>query len=342
MGQTFHRRNLGVALITLSLGITTAGAQRLPPQPSAATPACGTSATNTITFSRIPHSFQPVANSVLFRIDHLMMDLDGAPTTYGFRDQGIDGICNGLASYKAAPICRSNVRAPGCYDACHQALKDWNTQKRTPEAAKQAFCSVGLGSGCGPTFSVALQSPATEVNGYFVSSTSLHYREPAGQSRSAWLQTQDSQLDALRIPYFSLPPQMRSNYGIELGDVGAIVRTDRPDQPPVFFIMGDGGSGKSIGEVSGYVRQRLSLLPALPMRMETSAFSEQVDRVVAPSPPPVAVAVFPHTNLLVPGTKSLVDLMPDTIGGWIETRAKSALAELGGAERLLACAPKWQ
>ena len=241
MGHTFHRRNVGIALITLYLGITTAGAQRLPPRPNAATPACGTSATNTITFSRIPHSFQSVANSVLFRIDHLVMDLDGAPTTYGFRDQGIDGICNGLASYKAAPICRSNVRAPGCYDACHQVLMDWNTQKRTPEAAKQAFCSVGLGSGCGPTFSVALQSPATEANGYFVSSTSLHFREPAGQSRSAWLQMQDAQLNALRIPYFSLPPQLRSNYGIELGDVGAIVRTDRPDQPPVFFIMGDGG-----------------------------------------------------------------------------------------------------
>lgn len=343
--MVISRPTFAHVVISLVLVVSSASAASPALENKASSPACLKAAVARVSSFRNPHDFRFFNGALLFKISRLVMDLDGAPTTYGVRDQGIDGICNGIAAYTAPPICRSDVNAHGCFAACQAAVRDWNTPKkegdkpRTESAAKRLFCSVGIGSGCGPSFNFSIQPPEDSESSYFVSSTSLHYKEPVGQQRSVWQRTQDAQLDATKVPYFSLPPQLRLLYGVQLGDVGVMVRTDEPNGQPVFFIMGDGGSGKSVGEVSGNVRQQISALRELPQKKQVNAFGNLVNRVVAPSPPPVAIAIFPGTNKLVPKTRNFVDLNQENINDWIELNGKSGLDSIGGIKPLILCAP---
>lgn len=274
------------------------------------------------------------ADALLFRLPagRLSLDLDGAPTTYGVLDQGIDDLCNGLSPL-SPPECRGVAQRGACFAACRAAIRAWD---RTPAGARSLFCSIGVGGGCGPSFSAPLQPPPNDL--FFVSQTSVKYAAPPG-APSNWLETQAAQLDSLQVPYFVLPPRMRAQpFDASPGDAGVMIRTDRPHDP-VFFIIGDGGNNSQIGEASARAHQLLSTTGVLPTRQTTNAFGQPVSRVWADAPPTLAVAIFRHTSQRPGGTGSLISLTPETINAWIQQTGAAGLARLGGAEALAHCAP---
>lgn len=264
--------------------------------------------------------------------NQMSLNLDGAPRTYGVRDQGIDGICNGLSALNP-PECAGKTPRGSCFTACQQALRDWDG---TPADATRKFCSVGLGSGCGSTFKAPRQSPPNDA--FFVSETSTKYvRPPSGPAN--WVETQAAQLDALTIPFFVLPPAMRQlPFDASPGDVGVMMRIDRT-RPEAFFIIGDLGNNGEIGESSARLHQLLSPSGNLPTKEQTSAFGEKVERLTVNGSPAVAVAIFRHSSKRPGGRGTSIDLTPETIMDWINKTGADRLSKLGGVANLLSCAP---
>src|SRR5579875_3619471 len=68
-----------------------------------------------------------VHDALLFRLprNHMSLDLDGNEHTYGIRDQGIDGICNGLSALNP-PACAGVTPRGACFAACQQAIRAWD------------------------------------------------------------------------------------------------------------------------------------------------------------------------------------------------------------------------
>ncbi len=274
------------------------------------------------------------ADTLLFRLraGQMSLDLDGNEHTYGVKDQGIDGICNGLSALNPAE-CAGKTPRGECFTACQSAIRAWDG---TPETAKKLFCSVGLGSGCGADFSAPLQSVPND--GFFVSETSTKYAPPP-QAPSNWLQTQAAQIDPLTVPFFVLPPALRKlPFDASPGDAGVMIRIDGA-RPPVFFIIGDSGNNGEIGESSARLHQLLSISGVLPTKPQTSAFGQVVNRLTMESPPEVAVAIFRHSSKRPSGTGSLIGLTSDTVMDWINTIGAERLQRLGGVDALVRCAP---
>jgi hypothetical protein len=263
----------------------------------------------------------------------MSLDLDGNEHTYGVRDQGIDGICNGLSALNP-PACAGVTPRGACFAACQKTIRSWD---RTPGTAKELFCSVGLGSGCGATFSAPLQSAPNED--YFVSETATKYHSPPNGPND-WAETQAAQIDPLKVAYFVLPPKLRKlPFDASPGDVGVMIRTDG-SRPPVFFIIADSGNNNELGESSGRLHQLLSTSGALPTKPAISAFGDKVIRLWMDASPAVVVAIFRHSSDRPNGTGNMVNLTPETITDWIDRTGADRLNKLGGPAALLACAPE--
>ena len=275
------------------------------------------------------------ADALLFRLrpGQMSLDLDGNEHTYGVRDQGLDGICNGLSALDP-PDCAGVTPRGRCFAACQAALRAWD---RTPDGARRLFCSVGLGSGCGATFSAPLQTGDNAA--FFVSETATKYAPPPGAART-WIQTQAAQIDPLAVPFFVLPPALRRlPFDASPGDAGVMVRTDGA-RPPAFFIIGDSGNNGEIGESSARLHQLLSRSGTLRTKTETSAFGESVARTAVDGSPEVAVAIFRHSAVRPGDAGSLIQLTRDTVVDWINRTGADRLARLGDADALIACAPR--
>ena len=274
------------------------------------------------------------SDALLFRLraGQMNLDLDGNEHTYGIRDQGIDGICNGLSALHPSNCAGVTPRGL-CFAACQKAIQAWDG---TPASAKTLFCSVGIGSGCGKTFVAPLQ-PAPNQD-YFVSETATKYVRPSGGPAN-WVEMQAAQLDSLLVPYFVLPPALRKlPFDASPGDAGVMVRTDGM-VPPVYFIIGDLGNNDDIGESSAQLHKLLSTSGRLPKKQETSAFGKMVTRVEMDNSPEVAVAIFRHSSERPGGVGSSINTTATTVVAWINNAGAQRLGKLGGPSNLIHCAP---
>jgi hypothetical protein len=284
--------------------------------------------------SGVQVALSETADALLFRLrsGQMNLDLDGNAHTYGVKDQGLDGICNGLSALNP-PQCAGQTPRGACFSACQKALRDWDG---TPEGAKRQFCSVGLGSGCGPTFVAPRQAAPNQD--FFVSETATKYvRPPNGPAD--WVATQAAQIDPLTVPFFVLPPAMRGlPFDASPGDAGVMVRVDNA-KPQVFFIVGDSGNNGEIGESSARLHQLLSVSGVLASKEDTSAFEQKVERLEMEKSPEVAVAIFRHSSKRPNNKGSLIDLTPETIIDWINKTGTDRLEKLNGSAGLLECTP---
>lgn len=166
-----------------------------------------------------PHNEKSITlsnDTLFFKTSAISLDLDGAPRTYGVRDQGLDSICNGLAPLRPVE-CKGKNRG-ACFSACTAAFREWNGN---PATLDKSMCSIGLGGGHCSKPQVRLQSSPDQA--WFVSETSVHPKPPA-DAPSGWRTTQAAQLDSLQIPYYVITGGFRKlPYDATPGDVGIIV-----------------------------------------------------------------------------------------------------------------------
>jgi hypothetical protein len=70
-----------------------------------------------------------LSGKVFFRTNGLELDFDGSPHAYGLRDQGEEGICNGLAPL--APPCHGKYRG-ACFGVCESTFAAWSRNSGDP------------------------------------------------------------------------------------------------------------------------------------------------------------------------------------------------------------------
>src|SRR5205085_1863161 len=174
-------------------------------------------------------------DALFFRTKELQLDIDGSPSAYGVRDQGLEDICNGLGP-REPPECRGKNQGP-CYAACQTAFRSWREQDHGDlQKLDKWMCSIGLGGGGCETPRVSLQAAPRQE--WFVSETSVKLAPPQGATISDWVKTQPAQLDSQSIPYFVIPNAFRGPpWDATPGDVGAIMES--ANAAPVLCIVGD-------------------------------------------------------------------------------------------------------
>ena len=135
-------------------------------------------------------------DTLFFRTTSVQLDIDGSPYAYGVRDQGLEGIYNGLGPLQPAE-CRGKNRGP-CYAACQHAFSSWD---RNVATLGRSMCSIRLGGGgCSPHHIRLQPAPREE---FFASETSVHVKAPTTSQITAWIGRQDAQLDSLAVAYFA-------------------------------------------------------------------------------------------------------------------------------------------
>ena len=273
-------------------------------------------------------------DAFLFRIPNPILDLDGGAKTYGVRDQGTDNVCNGV---KANPKLKPPM-------SCAAAVREWNAQGRTNEAAQKLLCDSGVGAGCNP-FSYDLQSDPSDANGFFVSPTSLKYETPSGKELVKWEHAQAAQIDPLAVPYFAVPKAI-THLGVKMGMIGALINLNDPKAPPVYFIVADGAGSNPIGEFSAKAWQKIAGDAPLTILSRKDAFGKPVDRLWMPKDiPTTAAIIFKNPMKPVAGQSEQIALTADTIQSWIETGGVNAMKTYGGGDEALGralaarCAP---
>ncbi|MBK8211805.1 MAG: hypothetical protein IPK78_19510 [Rhodospirillales bacterium] len=116
-------------------------------------------------------------DTLFFASRGLQLDHDGSPEAYGVRDQGLEGICNGLAPLRHSRVSRSQSGA--CFKTCQSAFAAWSRNGAQVETLGDSMCSIGLGGGgCSPP-SVRLQPPPRQD--WFVSETSVRVAPPTAR-----------------------------------------------------------------------------------------------------------------------------------------------------------------
>jgi hypothetical protein len=265
---------------------------------------------------------------VFFRTKGLELDFDGSPHAYGLRDQGEEGICNGLAPL--APPCHGKYRG-ACFGMCESTFAAWSRNSGDPSTLPKTMCSVGLGGGGCSKPDVRLQAaPNLE---WFVSETSLKTSPPSGPVTTEWLATQSAQLDPSAIRYLVVPNAlMKQPWDVKLGDVGIAYHV--ADRKPVAFIVGDGGG---LGE--GSVSLLTALRPDQPPKLKpvVSALGEQVMRYTSGVAGEFRFVIFAGTATTVPRFPPVTMEVADHLSDWIDSTAATALRTSGSLDEISAC-----
>jgi hypothetical protein len=272
-----------------------------------------------------------VQDALLFATDNIQLDIDGAPSAYGVRDQGLEDICNGLGPLQP-PECRGKNRGD-CYRACRTAFASWDGSLQTLDTK---MCSIGLGGGGCSKPDVALQDAPRQA--WFVSETTVRVAPPEGISIPAWTRTQPAQLDSTAIPYFVIPNGFRHMpWDGTPGDAGVII--DQRSGRQVTFIVGDVGG--SLNEGSARLLANLRNVDQLPTARKTSAFGDAVERLEGSLDGDFRVAIFRHTAPLLPrdrrGEVSVLDKSAGEITEWIATVVRDRLHAIGDSAHVVAC-----
>jgi hypothetical protein len=269
-------------------------------------------------------------DALFFRTDTVQLDIDGSPSAYGVRDQGLEDICNGLGPLQP-PQCKGKNKGP-CYAACQQAFREWSGD---PATLGQSMCSIGLGGGgCAPP-RVRLQPEPRQQ--FFVSESSVHLKVPPSAQISSWVGKQEAQLDSLTVPYFVIPSGIRKMpWDATPGDVGMIIK--QPGGDPIPFIVGDVGG--ALDEASAKLLASLRGLDGLPRNSKHNAFGEHVERLVGAMYGDFRVAIFRHSAPYASATHQgalVLDKSGAELADFIRDTATTRLQAIGGTQRLIGC-----
>lgn len=269
-------------------------------------------------------------DTLFFRTTSVQLDIDGSPSAYGVRDQGLEDICNGLGPLQPAE-CRGKNRGP-CYAACQQAFSSWDRDLST---LGKSMCSIGLGGGgCSPP-NVRLQPPPRE--GFFVSETSVHVKAPTTTQSTTWIDRQDAQLDSLAVPYFVIPAGFRKlPWDATPGDIGVIVK--RPGNNATAFIVGD--IGGALDEASARLIASLRGVDQLPQQNKLNALAEKAERLEGALGGDFRVAIFRHSAPYASTSQRnalMLDKIAAELPGYIRDQGAGRLQSIGGVQRLLDC-----
>jgi len=266
-------------------------------------------------------------NRVFVHFSKLELDFDGSPVAYGLRDQGQEGICNGLAP--ASGSCKGQFQS-ACFSVCQQTFASWSRTSGKVEDIPKTMCSFGLGGSNCSRPNVHLQS-APHAD-FFVSETSLKVSPNSGPIEHEWTALQAAQLDPATIPYLVAPGAI-SRVGVKMGDVGIAYNAANNVEVP--FIVGDGGS---LGE--GSVSLLAALKPDAPPKLTpvTSALGEKVMRYRSGIEGEFHLVIFPSTASLTPGSHSPITSMgADALAHWINDAAHDALQKRSNRAEVFAC-----
>jgi hypothetical protein len=265
---------------------------------------------------------------VFFRTNGLELDFDGSPHAYGARDQGEEGICNGLAPI-AAP-CHGKYKG-ACFKVCQNTFAEWSRNSGDPKTLPQTMCSVGLGGGGCSKPDVRLQEPPNQE--WFVSETSLKTSPQSGPLSAEWLRGQAAQLDPGPIKYLVAPGRLtQPPWNVKLGDVGIAYYVG--DKKPVAFIVGDGG-GLGEGSVSLLAALRSDHPPKL--KAVESALGEQVMRYTSGVAGEFRFVIFSGTAINVSGTVNVTTKTSGELSGWIDSTAQKVLEASSSLDEIAAC-----
>jgi hypothetical protein len=265
---------------------------------------------------------------VFFRTNGLELDFDGSPHAYGVRDQGEEGICNGLAPL--APPCHGKYRG-ACFGVCESTFAAWSRNSGDPSTLPKTMCSVGLGGGGCSKPDVRLQAAPNQE--WFVSETSLKTSPPSVPLSAGWQATQSAQLDPSAIRYLVAPEAlMKPPWNVRLGDVG--IAYYLPVRKPVTFIVGDGGG---LGE--GSVSLLTALRPDQPPKLKQvkSALGEPAMRYTSGVSGEFRFVIFTGTAATVPRSPRVTVEVAEHLRDWIDSTAANALRTLGSLDEIGAC-----
>jgi len=271
-------------------------------------------------------------DTLFFATNNIQLDIDGAPSAYGVRDQGLEDICNGLAPLRP-PECRGKNQGT-CYSACRAAFGSWDGN---PQTLGGTMCSIGLGGGACSTPDVRLQDPPQQA--WFVSETTVRVAPPQGTPIPVWIATQAAQLDSTKTAYFVIPNGFRAMpWDATPGDIGIVVH--QPSGNQVAFIVGDVGG--ALDEGSARLLAELRGIDELPTVKKISALGEPVQRLSGAVDGDFRLAIFRHTAALLPsqlrGKLSVLDKSASELEGWIEETAHDRLQAIGGVTQVVSCA----
>jgi hypothetical protein len=270
-------------------------------------------------------------DTLFFKTGDIQLDIDGSPSAYGVKDQGIEDICNGLGPLRP-PECRGKVSG-SCFAACRAAFRQWNGDLKTLGGV---MCSIGLGGGGCSTPDPRLQAAPREE--WFVSETSVRVTPAAGTTLTAWTKTQPAQLDSLTISYFVIPSSFRSlPWDATPGDIGVVV--DNASGREVAFIIGD--IGGKLNEGSAKLLAGLAGIDKLATETKTNALGVPVERLKGARSGDFRVAIFRHTAPLLPkeqrGRALVLDKTAQELPDWITKEVRQKLDAIGGGARVIRC-----
>lgn len=273
-------------------------------------------------------------DTLLFSANSLAMDIDGHPSAYGVRDQGYEGVCNGLSALKPKE-CRGQAARGKCWDYCRSAFSDWHNAGGDLTDMRSYMASVGLGGGGGSPPRLLVQDG--DRSEWFVSETATKFK--IGNDAPTWadIREQSAQIDPSKVPYFVIPGGFRHvPWDATPGDFGVMVSPSTGRK--VYFIVGDVGG--ALDEVSVLLRAKIGGLDKPPIRQATSALGQQVERLsVGVIPSDLRVAIFRHSGIYKGslGSTKVLDQPDGDVVEWIDEKAGDLLESFGGVDKVTAC-----
>jgi hypothetical protein len=291
--------------------------------------------TQLATFNKRPIAVRN--DALLFSVNQLAVDIDGSPSAYGLRDQGLENVCNGLSALEP-PKCKGKAAAGACYQPCRSAFKTWHDHGHDIAKMKNYMASTGLGGGSGSPPVLVVQDG--DRKDWFVSETSTKLKTGA-PLKSADITKQAAQIDPLAVPYFVIPGNFRKiAWDATPGDFGVIVAPET--KRSVRFLIGD--TGGNLDEVSALLIAMLAGFDKASIKKGTSALGHEVDRLVSPKAEDLGtndfrVAIFRHSGKYQGsvGNLKVLDQPPGDLGPWIEKEAGALIEKFGGVDKVIEC-----
>ncbi|MDP1678677.1 MAG: glycoside hydrolase family 75 protein [Candidatus Nitrotoga sp.] len=176
----------------------------------------------------------PQSKAIAFA-SQMQVNTDGAPDSYHPDDIGITHICNGIS------VGQDCTWKPKC-------LPDFEQAKAEGFGGPTKICFFAMATNAQGL--PIIQGTADPNPGYFVSTTAL---QQPGENRL----TPQAQLNSNTIPFAVIPRtwQRSGKPGPQLGDFGVAYR--RSNGKAAFFVIGDIGPSKKLGEGSVALHQAL-------------------------------------------------------------------------------------